>query len=50
MILIFFVINIHVMISPFLLVFLNIQGDPGKAGETGSPGGAGQRVSPGLQL
>lgn len=25
--------------------FLNIQGDPGKAGEAGSPGASGQRVS-----
>lgn len=38
------------MLSYYEIIFLNIQGDPGKAGEIGSPGASGQRVSPGLQL
>lgn len=48
-----FVINLIVYPLCFPVmkwVSLNMQGDPGKAGEAGSPGSAGQRVSPGLQL
>lgn len=33
------------IIMIMIFFFLNIQGDPGKAGEAGSPGASGQRVS-----
>lgn len=37
--------HIYLVFTYYEIIFLNIQGDPGKAGETGTPGASGQRVS-----
>ncbi len=37
--------HFYLVFTYYEIIFLNIQGDPGKAGEAGSPGASGKRVS-----